>query len=132
MDPVALTGLRKILFGGEIVSLTHVRKAFVVVGPNKIVHVYGPTETTVFATYFSVEKVSEDDIIPIGKPLANTKLLVFDKNKQLVPIGVPGELYIGGEGVSLGYVNNDILTAEKFVANPFVMNKHQRFTRQAI
>lgn len=119
IDPVALTGLRKILFGGEMVSLTHVRKAFFVVGPNKIVHVYGPTETTVFATYFSVEKVSEDDIIPIGKPLANTKLLVFDKNKQLVPIGVPGELYIGGEGVSLGYVNNDILTAEKFVANPF-------------
>lgn len=119
IDPVVLKGLRKILFGGEMVSLSHVHKAFSVVGPGKIVHVYGPTETTVYATYFPVENVSENSIVPIGRPLANTKLLVLNKNKQLVPIGVPGELYIGGASVSLGYVNNEVLTSEKFIADPF-------------
>jgi amino acid adenylation domain-containing protein len=119
IDPAALQRLRKILFGGEKVSPAHVQKTLSAVGADKIVHVYGPTETTVYATYYPVNNIGEDGLIPIGKPLANTKLFVLDKDQQLVPIGVPGELYIGGEGVSLGYLNRAELTREKFIMDPF-------------
>ena len=115
VDPEILLGLRKILFGGEKVSLSHVRRAIQVAGPGKIAHVYGPTETTVYATYCPLNHLREDGIIPIGKPLANTKLFVLDEDMHIVPPGVKGELYIGGDGVSSGYVNNDMLTDEKFV-----------------
>jgi amino acid adenylation domain-containing protein len=118
IQPNALKGLRKILFGGEMVSVSHVRKALEVLGPGKIIHVYGPTETTVYATHFNIDRVPQHGIIPIGKPLSNTRLFVLNANKKLVPIGVAGELYIGGEGVSMGYVNNDLLTAQKFLRNP--------------
>ncbi|HZH63392.1 MAG TPA: amino acid adenylation domain-containing protein, partial [Flavisolibacter sp.] len=115
----AFQGLRKVLFGGEKVSPAHVQKALSAVGTGKIVHVYGPTETTVYATYYPVNSIGEDGLIPIGKPLANTKLLVLNKDQQLLPVGVPGELYIGGEGVSLGYLNRPELTREKFIQDPF-------------
>ena len=115
VDPDMLKGLRKILFGGEMVSLSHVRKAIEIMGQEKIVHVYGPTETTVYATYCPLNVIGDEGIIPIGKPLANTQLYVLDTYSHLVPVGAFGELYIGGDGVSLGYVNNDALTMEKFV-----------------
>jgi amino acid adenylation domain-containing protein len=112
----ALTGLRKLLFGGEQCSPAHVRKALAALGPGKIVHVYGPTETTVYATAWPVNSIGENGVIPIGKPLTNTQALILDAHQQPVPIGVIGELYIGGDGVSMGYVNNEILTREKFVS----------------
>jgi len=118
-DPTRLQGMRKILFGGEMVSLSHVRKALSILGDDKIIHVYGPTETTVYATSFPIREAKEGGIIPIGKPLANTKLFVLSSNKQLVPVGVPGELYIGGDGISLGYLNRPELTDQKFVADLF-------------
>jgi amino acid adenylation domain-containing protein len=119
----ALKGLRKILFGGEMVSLSHVSKALTVLGEGKIVHVYGPTETTVYATGYPIYEINKDGSIPIGKPLSNTQLFVLDENRKPVPIGVAGELFIGGDGVSLGYVNNEELTKERFVENPFAENK---------
>ena len=119
IQPDALKGLRKILFGGEKVSLSHVRKALSVLGENKIVHVYGPTETTVYATSYPVNNINEDGIIPIGRPLTNTKLYILSSSGKPVPEGITGELYIGGDGVSMGYVNNPELTEEKFIANPF-------------
>jgi amino acid adenylation domain-containing protein len=129
INPDALKGLRKILFGGEMVSPSHVRRALSVLGAEKMVHVYGPTETTVYATYYAVDRVNEQGIIPIGKPLSNTKALLLNRNGDLVPLGVPGELYIGGDGVSLGYVNNQELSAEKFVAHPLSENSKERFYR---
>ncbi|MEO6231488.1 MAG: amino acid adenylation domain-containing protein [Ferruginibacter sp.] len=117
--PKTLIGLRKILFGGEMVSLSHVKKALSILGEGKIVHVYGPTETTVYACSYAIDKLAAATGIPIGKPLSNTRFYVLNEYKKLLPVGVPGELYIGGDGVSLGYVNNPLLTAERFIQNPY-------------
>ena len=81
-------------------------------------NVYGPTETTIWS---AVERVESQPVrtIPLGRPIANTQLYVLDANLEPVPIGIPGELYIGGAGVARGYRNNPQLTDDRFVANPF-------------
>ena len=119
LRPDALKGLRKILFGGEMVSRKHVGKALSITGKGKIIHVYGPTETTVFATAWPIDNWREDGVIPIGKPLSGTTVFVLDIEGQPVPAGIPGELYIGGDGVSLGYLNNEKLNREKFLPDRF-------------
>ncbi len=80
-------------------------------------NMYGPTETTIWSGVCKVE--AEDSLIPIGLPIANTSFYVLDACLNPVPVGVPGELYIGGSGLARGYLNRPELTAEKFVANPF-------------
>ena len=77
---------------------------------------YGPTETTVWST---IKKLNKSSNITIGKPIANTTCYILDKNKKMLPIGEPGELYIGGDGVSSGYWNKKELTEEKFIKSPF-------------
>ncbi|AIQ12433.1 non-ribosomal peptide synthetase [Paenibacillus durus] len=119
-EPDCLKGLRKLLFGGERGSVIHARKALASLGPDKLIHVYGPTESTVFTTYYSINEIDEDaGSLPIGKPIANTSVWIVDRNQQLVPPGVPGELCISGDGLSRGYLNNEELTATKFVPHPF-------------
>ncbi|MEO6230171.1 MAG: non-ribosomal peptide synthase/polyketide synthase [Ferruginibacter sp.] len=125
-NPETFKQLRKVLFGGEMVSVHHVRKAINVVGPNKLVHVYGPTETTVYATAYPINEVNQHGSIPIGKPLCNTTAFILSRSGEVVPIGVPGELFIGGDGVSLGYVNNEILTEERFIEKSFENIGEQR------
>ncbi|MBR8664605.1 bacitracin non-ribosomal peptide synthetase BacC [Bacillus paralicheniformis] len=116
-----LAKLRKILFGGERASIPHVRKVLNHVGRDKLIHVYGPTESTVYATYYFINEIDEKaDTIPIGSPLANTSVLIMDEAGKLVPIGVPGELCIAGDGLSTGYLNREELTAEKFIPHPFI------------
>lgn len=83
-------------------------------------NLYGPTETTIWSTVYQVEK-SRYDIsggVSIGKPIANTQIYILDANLQQVPIGVIGDLYIGGDGLSRGYLNRAKLTAEKFIPHP--------------
>jgi amino acid adenylation domain-containing protein len=108
----ALGTLQKLLVGGEALSISlanELHKA----GPKEIWNMYGPTETTVWST---VQRLSrEDKLISIGRPIANTWILVLDEERKPVPIGVPGELYIGGEGVARGYLNDPDLTAQRFV-----------------
>jgi thioesterase domain-containing protein/acyl carrier protein len=109
-----------VLFGGEAVEPRWVREVMVEGGPERLLHVYGPTETTTYATWYHVQQVEEGAAtIPIGRPIANTEAYVLDGRMQPVPIGVPGELYIGGPGLARGYLGRPELTAEKFVANPF-------------
>jgi acyl-CoA synthetase (AMP-forming)/AMP-acid ligase II/acyl carrier protein len=109
-----------VLFGGERVSIGHVRRAFAALGPGRLIHVYGPTETTVFATSHAIDSISDDaDTIPIGRPLSNTRVYVLDRGLRPVPVGVPGALYIGGDGTAIGYLNQPDLTARQFVADPF-------------
>jgi amino acid adenylation domain-containing protein/thioester reductase-like protein len=82
---------------------------------------YGPTEATVCAT---VAKCTDGDKkLPIGRPIANTQIYILDSNVQPVPIGVPGELHIGGAGLARGYLNRPELTTEKFIPNPFYNSK---------
>src|SRR6185503_3283257 len=80
-------------------------------------NMYGPTETTVWSTCARITDTSNG--ISIGRPIANTTVYVLDQRRQLCPIGVPGELYIGGDGVALGYWNLPKLTAERFIPDPF-------------
>jgi amino acid adenylation domain-containing protein len=109
-------GVRKVLFGGETVSVPHVRKALAYLGKGRITHVYGPTETTVYATYYHVDRVGDKaGTIPIGGPISDTSVYILDKACKPVPIMVSGEVYIGGGGVARGYLNNPELTAERFV-----------------
>ncbi|PCN46334.1 hypothetical protein B9C88_02170 [Brevibacillus laterosporus] len=116
------TNVRKVLFGGERASVTHIRKAFHYLGPERLIHVYGPTESTVFTTFYPINTSFDEDVatVPIGKPLANTLVYVVNQFNHLRPIGVPGELCIAGEGLSNGYLNREELNVEKFVDNPFV------------
>jgi amino acid adenylation domain-containing protein len=78
---------------------------------------YGPTETTVWSTVHHFRDPGEP--VTVGRPLANTQIYILDRNRQPVPIGVPGEIFIGGDGVTCGYLNRPDLTAEKFVDDPF-------------
>ncbi|MGE5399019.1 MAG: amino acid adenylation domain-containing protein, partial [Ignavibacteriales bacterium] len=86
---------------------------------------YGPTEATVCTSLYLCEG-GENPHPPIGKPIANFKTYVLDKNMQIVPVGVSGELHIGGAGLARGYLNRPELTAEKFVPNPFAVIKGER------
>ena len=80
-------------------------------------NLYGPTESTIWSTLYRVERA--DDRIPVGRPIANTEIYILDRHLQPVPVGVPGELHIGGVGLALGYLNRPELTVEKFVRHPF-------------
>ncbi len=118
-----LTGVRQIMFGGEAASSKHINKAFAVLGPGRLINGYGPTETAVFATTLCVQQPPALHMaVAIGSPIANTYVYVLDEQLQPVPAGVVGELYIGGDGVAVGYLNQPELTAEKFITNPFVAN----------
>ena len=115
----AVRSLRKLLIGGEPlpVALAPQLRREVTGG---IINLYGPTETTICSTTHRVtSETGATDIVPIGRPLAHQTVYVLDANRQPVPIGVPGELWIGGEGVTRGYWRRPELTAERFLANPF-------------
>ncbi|WP_293655788.1 non-ribosomal peptide synthetase, partial [uncultured Paenibacillus sp.] len=115
-DPTCFNNLRRVLFGGEKGSVKHVNKALAALGPGRLLHMYGPTETTVYAT---CHPVTQPDTLPIGRPIHNTTAYVLNRRRQPMPAGVPGELYIGGEGLALGYWRQPERTAEQFIANPF-------------
>ncbi|ASZ13246.1 non-ribosomal peptide synthetase [Chitinophaga pendula] len=113
--PQCFLPLRKLLFGGEQVSPAHVNMAIACLGTDKLIHVYGPTENTVFSTAYAINGSAYKDHVPIGVPLSNTRAYVLSRSNMLHPVGVPGELYLGGAGVSDGYWNKPALTAERFV-----------------
>ncbi len=94
----------------------------------KFINAYGPTEVTVCASLFEYE-VCPTGSVPIGKPLANLKTFILDRNMQPVPVGCAGELYVGGVGLARGYLSRADLTAEKFVPNPFSSNPGARLYR---
>ncbi|WP_264530616.1 non-ribosomal peptide synthetase [Flavobacterium sp. N502540] len=122
-DIDSLKNLRKILFGGEMVSVSHVRKFVNYFGSGRLIHVYGPTENTTFSTFYPVDEVSEDaPSIPIGKPISYTQCYILNESMKLQPVGITGELYVSGEGVAAGYLNKEELTSKSFVENPYQEN----------
>jgi len=88
----------------------------------RLINEYGPTEAVVGCCIYDIPLDFAGDTVPIGRPIANIQLYVLDRDLEPVPIGVPGELYIGGAGVARGYLNRPDLTAERFVPNPLVQN----------
>jgi amino acid adenylation domain-containing protein len=128
--PGAFRTLKNVLFGGELVDPKSVRSVLLNDPPQRLLHVYGPTENTTFSTWHLVKDVAEKaSTVTIGKTIANSTYYVVDKNFQPVPVGVPGELCLGGDGLSLGYFNRPQLTAEKFVINPFNDKEGSRLYR---
>ncbi|MBW4500872.1 MAG: amino acid adenylation domain-containing protein [Scytonema hyalinum WJT4-NPBG1] len=87
-------------------------------------NLYGPTEAAIDVTYWACQPNSNEKIVPIGRPIANTQIYILDKHVQPVPIGVSGELHIGGVGLARGYLNQPELTQEKFISSPFESGKY--------
>ncbi|HSG54168.1 MAG TPA: amino acid adenylation domain-containing protein, partial [Paracoccaceae bacterium] len=113
----ALSKVRHIMLGGEALPGALVAE-FAGLTRASVENMYGPTETTIWSTTESAQP--GQGVINIGTPIANTQVYVLDAEKQPVPVGVAGELYIGGHGVTRGYWQRDDLTAERFLPDPFV------------
>ncbi|MCP5153994.1 MAG: amino acid adenylation domain-containing protein [Ectothiorhodospiraceae bacterium] len=114
--PGCFAGVGTVLFGGEAADPAVVRRALAEGGQRRLLNVYGPTESTTFASWHEVTAVAADAVgVPIGIAIANTRLHVLDARMRPVPVGVPGELLIGGDGLARGYWNRPELTAERFV-----------------
>ncbi|MFC4159110.1 amino acid adenylation domain-containing protein [Chitinimonas lacunae] len=116
--PQSLRRLRKLYFGGQEANLPLVERALGLMQPGALVHVYGPTETTTFSTFHVVQPADLAGIhprLPIGLPIGHTTAHVLDALGEPAPVGVPGELYIGGAGLALGYLGLPETTAERFV-----------------
>ncbi len=112
--------VRDLFFGGEAADARWVREVLQHGAPNRLLHVYGPTESTTYAMWQLVRDVPQGaSTIPIGRAVGNTQIYLLDQRLHPVPIGVPGELYIGGEGLAHGYLNQPAMTAENFIPNPF-------------
>lgn len=123
-----ITRLRDVFCGGEALPPELVRR-FHNLSSARLHNLYGPTETTIDATFHSLSPSTVDDVTPIGRPISNTTLYVLDDSLWLVPSGLPGELFIGGEGVGTGYHAQPGLTAERFLPDPFSSRPGKRMYR---
>jgi amino acid adenylation domain-containing protein len=110
-----LVSVRKILFGGELVSVKHVNKFIQAHGQDRLMHVYGPTENTVFSTFFPITEDKWEKSVPIGKALTGTRCYVLNSKGKLLPQGITGELCVAGSGLARGYMKDEELTSRKFI-----------------
>jgi amino acid adenylation domain-containing protein len=120
--PETLAPLRLLLVGGEQLSVPHVRRAREMLPQLRLVNGYGPSECTVFSTIHPIERgreLADVSSVPIGRPVGDRRCYVLDASLQPVPVGIPGELYVGGPAVARGYLGRPALTAERFVPDPF-------------
>ncbi len=121
-----LGGLRQLLAGGDVLSAPHVRRALQELPGCLLINGYGPTENTTFTCCYrmmgmtaAAAAAAAPPSVPIGRPIANTAVYLWDRQGQAVPMGVPGELVTGGDGLARGYLGRPDLTAERFVPDPF-------------
>jgi len=139
----ALGDLRQLLAGGDVLSAPHVRRVVEAHPHLRLINGYGPTENTTFTCCHTIRPEdaagpslqigrpvpSTFAAIPLGRPIANTRAYVLDEAMRPCPIGVPGELYAGGDGVARGYLGNPVMTAERFVPDPFPAEPGARLYR---
>ena len=129
-EPTIFSTVKTVITGGEALANRWARNVLQQGGPEKLIHEYGPTEATVFSSIHLVEDVEAGERnLPIGKPLSNTQSYVLDEEMQPVPIGISGELYLGGDGIARGYWERAEQTAEKFVPDPFGERVGERLYR---
>jgi amino acid adenylation domain-containing protein len=120
VEPTAFGTMRFLVVGGDKVDPGAARKVLAAASPEHLVNGYGPTECTTFSVCHWIENVEETaNSIPIGRPISNSEAYILDDDLQPVPVGVTGDLYLGGDGLARGYLNRPELTAERFISHPF-------------
>lgn len=118
--PHAFRTVRHLLVGGDAVDPRWSRHLLRTSPPLRLINGYGPTECTTFSVTHHIEEVPEDaKTVPIGRPLSNSQAYILDRRMQPVPVGVPGDLYLGGDGLAKGYWRRPEITAERFLPSPF-------------
>ena len=125
-DVKKCTSLKKVFCSGETLNFASVDKFKKLLPDTEIHNLYGPTEAAIDVTYWDCAEPYERSVIPIGKPIDNVWMYVLDEDLNPVPKGVLGELYIGGKALARGYYNNELLTNEKFIPNPFIKKDEER------
>ncbi|HEX6038128.1 amino acid adenylation domain-containing protein, partial [Longimicrobium sp.] len=128
-DAGACASVRRVMASGEALPADLVGRFYAALPGARLHNLYGPTEAAVDVTYWPCTPADADRGVPIGRPVANTRVYVLDRDGQPVPAGVPGELHIGGVQVGRGYLGRPALTAEKFVPDPFVSAPGARLYR---
>ncbi|KAF6624981.1 non-ribosomal peptide synthetase, partial [Paenibacillus sp. EKM10P] len=117
-DLTLFEGIRELLVGGDVMSVPHMNRVLEAHPSLRISNIYGPTENTTFSTVHAIIGVQSESV-PIGRPIHNSTAYVVDHSMRLQPVGVWGELLVGGDGVARGYRNRPDLTSEKFIDSPF-------------
>ncbi|NOK20265.1 non-ribosomal peptide synthase/polyketide synthase, partial [Corallococcus carmarthensis] len=130
LKPEALRGVRRLISGGDVISPVHSRKLLEAHPGLTFLACYGPTEATVIAAVHEMSDPARVETpVPLGQPITCTDVYVLDAHGQPVPPGVPGELFIGGDGLARGYISRPDLTAERFVPHPFASRPGERLYR---
>ena len=125
--PGIFAGIPWVLTGGDAIDPRRVRSILDAGPPRRLLNGYGPTECTTFACYHRIADLpAVSSLIPIGRPLANTRALVLDAHMRPVPVGIAGELLLGGDGLARGYLNRPGMTASRFVPDPFATASGER------
>lgn len=126
--PEMFSKLKYLLAGGDVLNPKAISRVLhCPLGcPKHLLNGYGPTENTTFSTIYDIPKSDNNSRIPIGKLISNTSGYVLDDNLRLLPLGVAGQLYVGGEGLARGYIGQHQLTEEKFIDNPYATNIEKR------
>lgn len=114
--------LKYLIIGGDVLSPPHINKVLHSNSHIKVINGYGPTENTTFSTTYEINDLITDVDVPIGKPISGTQTYILKDDLTLADVGEKGELYVGGEGIMKGYLNDEVLTHEALVANPFDVN----------
>ncbi|MEU9992333.1 amino acid adenylation domain-containing protein [Streptomyces sp. NPDC048045] len=120
-DPQLFAGVRQLGIGGQAPSVPHLRRLMAALPGLRLLNCYGPTEATTNTTLHHIAAVPSEDTasVPLGRPVGDTRLYVVGAHDELLPVGVPGELWIGGRGLARGYLGSPGRTAERFVPDPF-------------
>ena len=129
VHPGQCGSIRHILCGSEELPLALLQRAQKALPHVRFHNLYGPTEAAADSVYWACDASQTEGRVPIGRPISNIRVHILDGNRQLVPRGVAGELYLGGEGVARGYLNRQALTDERFVADPFSEQVNARLYR---
>ena len=127
--PRAFSDLRYLLFGGEVVEPSRVKQLLETGMPQNLLNLYGPAENTSLSTWYPITKLVTETV-PIGRAIANTQTYILDRHLQPVPVGVVGELYLGGTGLAKGYLHQPDLTSMQFIDHPFNNQIHNQKDNQ--